>query len=189
MTQDFARKKTRNSTKTKTKQRATNRKKPVKSQKAPAWAWLLIGLLLSALVTLLVYISNRSPATAPAQVQASAPEKPTTEPQPRFDFYEILKEREVEVPDRSAEIQAATPQNIEYILQAGSFRNTDDAETLKAELLLANLPVTVEPVSTDTGTWHRVMVGPFSSRSKMAKARSTLASKQLSPILRKRTID
>ena len=190
MTQDFAKKKRAASTKDKStiKRNNARRAKP-KQQKAPAWAWLVIGLLLAALITLLIYLANKPEKESNDQAKPSV-KKDSTPPQPRFDFYEILKERQVEVPDRSSEIQAATPQNIRFFLQAGSFRNQDDAERLQAELVLINLPTTIESKTNDNGAqWHRVIVGPFKSRSKVAKARSTLASKKLSPLLLKRTID
>lgn len=205
MTQDFAKKRspakkrtsarqpsTKKTPNKKAPQKRSNTRRPTANQKAPAWAWLLIGLLLAALVTLLIYLANREHTENTTTAEASKPvaqaDKKT--PQPRFDFYEILKEQEIKVEDRSAEIEAATPDNLRYYLQAGSFRNASDAESLKAELLLINLPANIEAKTNDNGTtWHRVIVGPFKSRSKMAKARSTLASKQLNPLLLKRTAD
>ncbi len=202
MTQDFAKKKrgtthrrsssSQSSKKSSPKKRTNTRRPPKKTQKAPTWAWLIISLLLAALITLLIYLANRpdqSKSPKPDQISTNSPAEKKT-PQPRFDFYEILKEQEIQVEDRSDEITASTPKNLRYYLQAGSFRNTSDAETLKAELLLINLPATIEQKTTDNGsTWHRVIVGPFKSRSKMAKARSTLASKRLNPLLLKRTVE
>ncbi len=194
MTQDFAKKKRKPQQKKTTSKRRTNtRRKPNNTNKAPAWAWLVIGLLLAALVTLLIYLANKPDAvvqhsqnTGDKQTAKPVENKP---PQPRFDFYEILKEQEVEVPDRSAEIKAATPANIHYYLQAGSFRNRNDADELRAQLLLVNMNANIESKENNGKTWHRVIAGPFKSRSKMAKARSQLASKGLSPLLLKRKID
>jgi len=191
MTQDFAKKKRASSTKSKTTKKRTNSRRPApKQNKAPAWAWLVIGLLLGALITLLIYLANKPEQNSNNSLAKPSGEKTNKPPQPRFDFYEILKEQQVEVPDRSSDIQATTQQNIHYYLQAGSFRNLNDAERLRAELVLINLPTQIEDKNADNGgRWHRVIVGPFQSRSKMAKARSTLASKQLSPLLIKRNID
>lgn len=190
MTQDFAKRKRAASIKDKpAKKRSNTRRANPKQQKAPVWAWLVIGSLLSALIVLLIFLANKPEANNNTQAKPDIT-KDNKPPQPRFDFYEILKERQVEVLDRSSEIQAAAPQNIQYYLQAGSFRNQADAERLKAELTLINLPTTIESKTSDNGAlWHRVIVGPFTSRSKVAKARSTLASKRLSPLLLKRTID
>jgi cell division protein FtsN len=187
----------------KPRSQSTTKKKPTRSatrknvrkktsNKAPLWAWIVIGLLLAALIYLLIHLSKQKQEQQTA-ITAPAPEKSETQvqninktPQPRFDFYRILKEREVEVPDRSAEIAAKTPENLIYFLQAGSFRSEDDAEQLRAELILADLEATIETVTSKGVEWHRVVVGPFDNRSKMAAARSTLASKQLSPLVLKR---
>jgi len=196
MTQDFAKKKRNAPSKSKPTQKRKNTRRPApKQQKAPAWAWLIIGLLLGALITLLIYLANKPQENSDNLTNEQTSTKPIESkekrpPQPRFDFYEILKEQQVEVPDRSSEIQAATSQNIHYYLQAGSFRSHSDAERLRAELVLIDLPTQIEERKSDNGgLWHRVVAGPFKSRSKMAKARSILASKQLSPLLLKRTID
>lgn len=194
MTQDFAKKKrSQSSSKSSPKKKTINRKRPTTKQKAPAWAWLIIGLLLAALITLLIYLANKPAASETSQIGANTEitkQKKQKPPQPRFDFYTILKDRKVEVVDRSAEIQASSPSNIHYFLQASSFRNKDDAESLRAKLLLINLPVNIEQKTNDSGSiWHRVIVGPFTSRSKMAKAQSTLASQNLRPLVIKRTID
>ena len=191
MTQDFAKKKRSTPSKKSSKPRSNSRRKPNNSNQAPIWAWLVIGLLLAALITLLIYLANQ-PRLKTGEVKASpsAPAQSTSNkpPQPRFDFYRILKEQELTVPDRSGEITAATPDNIVYYLQAGSFKNQADADELRATLLLANLETTIEQTNKKGSLWDRVLVGPFTSRSKMAKARSILASYQLSPLLLKRDI-
>ncbi|MGH1484909.1 MAG: SPOR domain-containing protein [Cellvibrionaceae bacterium] len=200
MTQDFAktkratqRRKTASSKSrsSSAQPRKNGHRKTANSNKAPAWAWLVIGLLLAALITLLIYLANQPKQDqSNTQTTTEAP-KPTNNkpPQPRFDFYQILKEQEVEVPDRSGEIAAATPENLTYFLQAGSFKNKSDANELRAQLLLTNLEASIEAANSSGTTWHRVVVGPFKSRSKMAKARSILASKNLSPLLLKRKSD
>ena len=73
-----------------------------------------------------------------------------------------------------------------YILQAASFRDAAEAERLRAQLTLANLDVSVETASDSRGTWHRVLVGPYESRSRVAKAREILAEHQLMPLVLKR---
>lgn len=173
--------------KTSTKPR-TNRRQSKKSNRAPTWAWIIIGLLLAGLITLLLFLANRSNTPQTSKKAQNNPVK-TTEvliPQPRFDFYEILKEREITVPDRSAEIAASIPNDIDYFLQAGSFRSDQEADKLRAELLLGNMEAKIESSNKNGQTWHRVIAGPFTTRSKMAKARSVLASRGMSPLLLKR---
>lgn len=129
------------------------------------------------------------PAQATKPVQTAKPSQPAgaaqtatagaSEPEkPRFDFYHMLKENEVPVPkvDSSGTQAVATPPK-SYILQVASFRKAEDAEQLKVELILLNLDARAESVTVRNGEqWHRVLVGPFDSRSLLSKARSTLIS-------------
>ena len=169
----------------------TNTRRRKKRQPAPLWAWIVMAILLALLVSLLIYLWNQSQASQAETVNTvkSAPkktQKPEGVPQPRFDFYEILKEQNLEVPDRSAEVEAAVSKQVDYYLQVASFRKESDADALRAELLLLNLEANIETVTKNQQTWYRIVVGPFTSRSKMAKARSTLASMELNALLLKR---
>ena len=106
--------------------------------------------------------------------------------QAKFDFYQILKGHEVKVDEK---VISATPEpsNIIYWLQVASFKAAADADNMRAKLLLINLNASIEK-TTDKHEqkWHRIMVGPFTSRSKLAKARSILASNELNTIMIKR---
>ena len=188
MTKDYTSKKRspqRNKTSTKPR---SNRRQSRTPNRAPAWAWIVSGLLVAALVSLLLFLANRSdaPSVSNAKPASAAVPTKTSTAQPRFDFYEILKEREITVPDRSAEIRASVPDDINYFLQAGAFRSDQDANKLRVELLLSNLETNIEPSTKNGQTWYRVITGPFETRSKMAKARSVLASQGMSPLLLKR---
>lgn len=186
MTKDFARAgRSSYPKKSGRKSRRNTRRKPARKTKVPAWIWLLIGLLAAALIFLLFFIAQQRPSLVQKKNTLQNSESDTKIPKPRFDFYEILEQRTLEVPDHSDEITANKPDNIFY-LQAGSFRNSDDADELRAELLLLNFEAFVEQGSHQNQTWHRVIVGPFESRSKVAKARSVLVSNDLSPLLLKR---
>lgn len=174
----------------KTPRKARNRKKPRKKTSAPLWAWTIIGLLLVMLIVLLLYVVNNRPGKRALSIDSPGKHTDTGKtPQPRFDFYEILKQQNIEVPDRSGEITAGLPKDLRYFLQAGSFRNSQDADRLRAQLLLLNLETKIEPAISQGETWYRVIVGPFQSRSKMASARSILVSNDLSPLLLKRHSD
>ena len=178
------------SNKSKVRKPRSNRRKPTpkKPTQAPLWAWVVIGLLASALVASLIFLVNRNDAavaTVDASPSAPAEQTPVT-PKPRFDFYEILKEREVVVPDLSGEIEAAVKTSDELYLQVASFRSSQDADELRANLLLQNMNATVEQVDNNGSQWHRVLVGPFESRSRMARARSDLASQEFNTLLIRR---
>jgi cell division protein FtsN len=168
----------------------------------PAWVWLFTGSVLGAFIMFLVYLAGIPPQpstiadtlselseTVAQPTSASASEGT---PRPRFDFYQLLKESEVVVkPEPIPEqIAAGKAENIEYILQVGSFKNAGDADRLRAQLILLNLDTKVETVKVrNAETWHRVLVGPFPTRATMAKARGTLANNELDSLLLKRKAD
>ena len=74
----------------------------------------------------------------------------------------------------------------QYLLQAGSFRQEADADRRRGELALLGLEATVEPSENDSGRWYRVYLGPFDSRSDMARARSLTAQADMDTLLLKR---
>jgi cell division protein FtsN len=71
-------------------------------------------------------------------------------------------------------------------LQAGSFRQREDADRRRAELLLLGLEPRVEEATGDNGRWYRVYLGPYDSRAKMARARSLTAGQDIDTLLLKR---
>ncbi len=196
MSKDFAKKPRKtgpsprnNATRQKPRQGATPSQRNI-----PGWLWLFTGTLLGAFFMFLIRLSD-VPVDASIEPEATTSAKinqPKSLPKPEFDFYEILKKNEVVVEKGPArrDPNSATLENKEYILQAGSFRNHKDADRLRAQLILLNLEAQVETVKASSGqTWHRVVVGPYVSRSRMAKARGILASNQISPLLLTRKTD
>jgi cell division protein FtsN len=168
---------------------------------APGWLWLLAGLSIGLFVALLVYLKDYSPAehkrAKPAPVvdksrpAAPAPKKKTEAAQaqrPRFDFYNLLPEMEVRIPEQelAAEREKKPAEDTVYYLQAGSFRRFEDADRLRARLALLNIETRIQRVTVnDTQTWHRVRVGPFTSPREMDKVRSRLQAESLNPIVLK----
>jgi cell division protein FtsN len=50
----------------------------------------------------------------------------------------------------------------DYLLQVGSFRSSSDAERLKAQLALKDIPTRIQTVTIDNGqTYHRVRTGTY----------------------------
>ena len=73
------------------------------------------------------------------------------------------------------------------MLQVASFKNNSDAERVRAELILLNLNASIETATVSNGkTWHRIIVGPFTNRSKLSKARSTLISNRYEALVLKK---
>jgi cell division septation protein DedD len=168
------------------KRKVNSRKTSAPLKKAPFWAWLLIGIGLICFALFLSQLSSKASkqkSTTPVKVNGEAQQPEKQNSQVRFDFYEILKGHEVEV---DAKVIDNTPKKSDsiYWLQAASFKQAADADQLRVKLLLLNLAASTQKTTNKQQVeWHRVMVGPFSSRSKLAKARSILASNEISSIL------
>lgn len=78
---------------------------------------------------------------------------------------------------KSVATKSATPgQN--YTIQVAAFRARQDAEHMKASLLLRGFPVNVSAVGANGATWFRVMVGPFASRAQAEETQSVLIRRE-----------
>lgn len=130
-----------------------------------------------------------APAAPAAPSTASKPaSKPATDQTNKngFDFYQLLPESEVEAPQ--VEAYKSTPKDpnkkTNTLLQAGSFRSKKDADSMRAKLILLNLPnVVVEKTTNASGSvWYRVRVGPFDNRSMLNKAEDILAQNHIAPL-------
>ena len=62
-----------------------------------------------------------------------------------------------------------------YFLQAGAFREPEDAENAKAKLAMMGFEANISERPSDTGTLYRVRVGPFRQLEGMTRARSKLS--------------
>jgi len=181
--------------------RGTKRQSP---SGIPAWFWLLGGILigLGAAVFLMVkgYLpeikqhlpsvdSKPSTSTEPAlaEEEIAEPKKP------RYDFFTVLPEMEVVVPEQelSRKAEPTTPQTAvddnqdQYILQAGSFRNATDAEQMKAQLALLGSMATVQKVTVNGKTWHRVRLGPFPNAREADEMRRMLSANRIDTLVLK----
>lgn len=116
------------------------------------------------------------------QAVATEPKKPA---KPDITFYKTLPNMDVKVNVETVKDREQEKYN--SALQAGSFRNKDDANQMRAEIILMGLDAIVESRSNDQGNvWHRVIVGPFTSRSALNKARNQLANNGMQALVIKR---
>jgi len=179
----------------------------------PAWLWVLVGLLLGIGLMLLVLVKDWAPLLRRKDLpqpnpQATAPkesEPPVAEAKPKknYDFYQVLPEAEVVIPDAElsakakAEQQAranattapattgttpATAASGRYILQTGSYPEPKAADEAKAKLALAGFVAQVQPVTINGKTWHRVRLGPYPSASELEAAKRSLADNGINAI-------
>lgn len=66
-----------------------------------------------------------------------------------------------------------------YYLQAGAFRSENDAEAVKAKILLLGLPAQVQKAQVNGGTLNRVRVGPFKGLDEMNRSRARLGEEKI----------
>ncbi|NYF22816.1 cell division protein FtsN [Xanthomonas sp. JAI131] len=77
---------------------------------------------------------------------------------------------------------AAAPDNARYILQAGSFGASGDAESTKAKLAMLGLSARVESAQISGKTVYRVRMGPYGTASELAAAKQKLTGSGLPAI-------
>lgn len=156
--------------------------------------WILSLAAVGGFIGFIVYLNSLPPASqqakVPTQEQRPAKKAPETasqeEKKQNFRFYEMLPESEV-VPPRVEEYSPSpNKQNFDYLVQSGSFRNSEDAERQRAEIAFQGLRASVQRIDLDNGSvWYRVNVGPFTSRSQMNSAIDKLVSLNIQPLIRK----
>ena len=165
----------------------------------PGWVWMLGGLTIGLFVALLVYLDKTHPDRESADIagavsgffqkkagetKKAAPksarrDKATDTDRPRFDFYTILPELEVPIPEEELVEKARQPATAKapgnYMLQAGSFRSAEQADQLRARLALQGIEATIQTVRIKGGeTWHRVRVGPLPDIASVNRVRKRL---------------
>jgi len=178
----------------------------------PSWVWMLFGLLMGGATSgfffwKLVYSNNAStvPPAPTIIVNSKEENKPKitdaiatlkkieqnektnqqAEEEPRFDFYTLLPNLSVDVPD------VATPQQVEqaevispqqptpeaFILQVGSFREEYQAEELKIRLILQGQDAKVQTVKINPNDiWYRVYIGPYALKADALETQQKLNS-------------
>ncbi len=67
-----------------------------------------------------------------------------------------------------------------YYLQVGSFRVLEDAEALRARILLMGMPVEIQRAEVNGMQVNRVRVGPFAKLDDMNRTRSKLGEEKIS---------
>lgn len=129
------------------------------------------------------------PQPAAAAQPQPAEDKPADSNKPKFDFYEMLPNFEVVIPEQDKDVRRSgevtrVEQPGTYVLQAGSFRSEADADRLRAKLALAGLESDIQTVTIDENqTWHRVRIGPFTNLERLNAARRRLAENDIQALV------
>jgi len=173
---------------------AKARRSPSRSKKkSRGILWLIAGLLLGAALMwgaqhyyyrdskpfagfANLFSSNKKPADSEAK------KRPETEPlpKPKLDFYTILPGETV-LPEpkgggkKTAKVEP-TDVGMSYILQAAAYTNSEDADRLKAKLVLNGMEPHIEKITVgDKGTYYRVRLGPYNSLDTLDAANARLS--------------
>lgn len=200
------------------------------AQRAPgSWMSFLTGLGIGLVCALVVYLwvlpssaptGGSAPGSGPAQVvpPAQPPEPPVAleeeapppvsgaEEQlalPKFDFYKILPEIEVKVPEEELSAAQEAPAEAAeedqpptkdapavaeaaYMLQVASFQSFSDADQSKAQLALQGVQATIQRVVINgQDIWYRVHVGPYRQLIEAQQMRTRLSQLGVTAIVLK----
>ena len=176
------------------------------------WRWFGAGLCVGAMASAALFLYEPSVVRQVASVGGVVTGQADDPPRTRFEFYTLLTEKEMLVPDSEidkpapvaplannavpnkvadaapavvAAVPASAPRD-QYILQVGSFRKLEDADRLKAKLAFLGLAGSIQTISIDgQETWHRVRVGPYFARAQLDEARTTLKANKYEVLLLK----
>ncbi len=111
--------------------------------------------------------------------KTAEPEQPIAPEEPRYDFYTILPQAETVVPDyeiktRVREELVGKTKATKYVMQAGSFRDTEEANRHKAKLAKLGIESWVEKAKVGSVIWYRIKIGPYDNPSSVATIKELL---------------
>lgn len=173
------------------KRRSTRKKK---KEEYPGWAWGIWGLAIGLSVAAAIWVSDRRGQA----IEATAERDPASlanplddngevaaaDVEPRFTFYDMLPNFEVIIPEEDPEVaQDIEPKAVDipgvYVLQAGSFTAYEDADRRRAQLALQGIESSIQKVTIDTKSYHRVRIGPTDDLDELNMLRSRLREAQI----------
>jgi len=185
----------------------------------PAWMWLALGTLIGVVLSVVVLYGGKLPtlrgknlpqpnpdATAPRESEQALVDETKKAPKNNFDFYSVLPEKEVVIPDAElsakakaeqarAQQQAAqangTPSTTtttstanppasgggHYMLQVLATSDAKAAEEFKARVALLGFSAKVYSNSPDGKI--RVRLGPYATASETEAAKRSLAENNI----------
>lgn len=193
-----------------------------KAEPAPGLLYKLLpfltGLALGLLATFAIYLTQQDGSWHPFQAKSESPagqtkaQEPVTAPEttakpapskqeagelpaPKFDFYNILPNKELNISEYEAEEQTLqqpgpADANSVFILQVGSFKQLEAADQVKAQLALIGVTADIQRVVINgQDTLYRVRIGPYSDQQKLNDARLRLQENNLEFMLLKLQAD
>lgn len=184
----------------------------------PGYLWMLGGFSLGLIVALAIYLSQRPPGAASGPAQAAVSPRPAqpdpapvapapTAPEPasagdetdvpddgrvaeatQFDFYDVLPEFEIVIPDTGEELRTDPRAEVRarsgnFIVQTGAFRTIEDADRMQARLALLGFESQIQRIAIDNDVYHRVRIGPVEDLGELNRIRRRLRDEQIDYLL------
>lgn len=166
------------------------------------WRDLGIGFGAGLLIALVIYVSDHreaqgagdSVATAAptahraaghaANARGAEPAGDSAEAAAdKYDFYEGLPKFEMVVPEKEHGTRVDAAARVErpgtYFLQAGSYRNIEDANRIQAQLARENISANVQRVALDADVWYRIRIGPIKDLDQLNRLRQQLQAAEI----------
>ncbi|BDX08656.1 SPOR domain-containing protein [Planctobacterium marinum] len=144
-----------------------------------ATPWFRIVFTLAVVMGFGVFLWNIKDASegnkATVQKQETAVKKEDELPEAPKEEWEFMTtltdpDYEVEV-DLPEETHTSTQ---EYILQCGSFRKQEQAESMRARIAFQGIESNIKESNGQNGRWYRVVMGPYERKRMAEKDRHTL---------------
>ncbi|MFO1409777.1 MAG: SPOR domain-containing protein [Steroidobacteraceae bacterium] len=171
------------------------------------WRDFGVGLGAGLVVALVIFVGDRRarPAAEPAAPQpqkhaapaagdaadgaeAAATGANAPAGSDRYDFYEMLPKFEVVVPEKERDVRrvdaaARVEQPGVYFLQAGSYRDFNEADRVRAQLARQDISASVQRVAVDADVWHRVRIGPIRDLAQLNRLRQQLQAADIDTLV------
>ena len=101
----------------------------------------------------------------------------------KYDFYDGLPKFEMVVPEKEHGTRVDAAARVErpgtYFLQAGSYRNVEDANRIQAQLARQDISANVQRVALDADVWYRIRIGPIKDLDQLNRLRQQLQSAEI----------
>lgn len=144
------------------------------SKSSSVWLWLSLSLVVALFVGFILFLDQSIVKTA--SLPETDSEEKTAKQEPVFDFYRVLPERKVVIPQDELLPQGdvSTGGTVEpqpdmlFILQAGSFSRIKDADRRKAELALLGQETAITTADVDGKKYYRIEIGPLTERQNVS---------------------
>lgn len=166
---------------------ARSKRSPSRRFSASSFAAGIVAGVAVYIITGYVVDTARGPDSTSTPASGASAEGGDEQGGPRYEFFERLPGAEVATDTEP--YRTLTPggyvEPTEYLVQAGSFRLEDDANRLRARLMLTGVSadISINTLDDEDEVWHQVVVGPFNSKSDAEQTMASLRQHDVLPIL------